>query len=195
MYKLEKKQPWIFWPDSICNTFPEHPGNKILDGSKTFKLQLKIVLEEITNIKQTIFSLLPSYIGLDIQNNASGFVYTLDSKANFIPIDDNLIPINEELNIVLEYIYKKTLSLSINNKVVLLKILNGKKLGYDSSPHIILGAGNFPKNGFNLNYSSYYIKEFCLFDENKCISHHTFDNFIHDKSFDLTNNCNFLHKL
>ena len=195
MYKLEKGKPWIFWPDSICSTFPENPGNKILDGSKSFKFSLDIVLEEIGENKQTIFSILPSYMGLDIQDNSSVFVYTLDSKPHSFNISNSSIPINEKAIILLEYIYKQSLSLKINGKIVFLKMLNGSTLGYDSSPHIILGSGNFPKNGFNLNYSSYLINEFKLFDENKCISHHNFKEFIHDKSFDLTNNCNFLHKL
>ena len=73
--------------------------------------------------------------------------------------------------------------------------MGGKELGYDESPHIIFGAGNFPKNGFNLNYTDFNLHEFKLEVDGELVSHHTFEKFIHDKSYDITDNCNFIHKL
>jgi hypothetical protein len=36
---------------------------------------------------------------------------------------------------------------------------------------------------------------FKLYHEDTLISHHDFNNIIHNKFVDLTNNCNFIHKL
>ena len=36
MLKLNKGEPWVFWPSSICDTFPENPGNRILRGDFYF---------------------------------------------------------------------------------------------------------------------------------------------------------------
>ena len=73
--------------------------------------------------------------------------------------------------------------------------MKNKTLGYSESPHIIFGAGNFPKNNFNLNYTDFDLHEFKLSVDGELVSHHTFEKFIHDKSFDLTENCNFIHKV
>ena len=60
-------------------------------------------------------------------------------------------------------------------------------LGFDENPHIIFGAGNFPKNNFNLNYTDIDLHEFKLTVNDEILSHHTFEKFIHFlHSFPLT---------
>jgi hypothetical protein len=71
----------------------------------------------------------------------------------------------------------------------------GDKLASDSNSHIIFGAGNFPKNGFNLNYLGVILHELEIIRDNETISKHVFEEFIHGKSYDLTDNCNFLHQI
>ena len=73
--------------------------------------------------------------------------------------------------------------------------LDNKVFGIDNSPHIIFGAGNFPKNDFNLNYTDLDLHEFILKGIIGVISHHTFEEFIFDKSVDISGNLNFIHKL
>ena len=62
--------------------------------------------------------------------------------------------------------------------------MKNKTLGYSESPHIIFGAGNFPKNNFNLNYTDIDLHEFKLTVNDEILSHHTFEKFIHDSSSD-----------
>ena len=62
-------------------------------------------------------------------------------------------------------------------------------------PHIIFGAGNFPKNGYNLNYTDIELYEFKVTQEDKLLCHHTFEEYIYDKSVDLTGDCNFINKI
>lgn len=69
------------------------------------------------------------------------------------------------------------------------------KLASDDISHIIFGAGNFPKNDFNLNYFPVILHNVEIVKEKELISKHDFEIFIHDKSLDLTNNCNFIYKI
>jgi hypothetical protein len=83
---------------------------------------------------------------------------------------------------------------TINEIEIFFKLLLNK-LGGDDNSHIIFGSGNFPKNGFNLNYISLILVEVEVEKDGVVISRHNFNKFIHNKSFDLTNNCNFINKI
>jgi len=194
MLEIRKGNPWIFWPSSICDTFPLEPANKKLNGEHSFLLDFDFTLLDSNEEKRTIFSLLPMYSGLDIDKGCIIFLYNdnIETRTEVLP---SLISVNKKTNIKVKYIYNQTLELYIDDKRQVKVNFENKKLGYDKSPHIIFGAGNFPKNGFNLNYTDFDLHEFKLTIDDKLISHHTFENFIHDKSYDLTDNCNFIHKI
>ena len=40
MLEIRKGNPWIFWPSSICDTFPLDPANKKLNGKFSFTLDI-----------------------------------------------------------------------------------------------------------------------------------------------------------
>ena len=49
MLEIKKGEPWIFWPSSICDTFPINPANKKLN---------------FENLKKSIFRLIhPDQMG------------------------------------------------------------------------------------------------------------------------------------
>ena len=73
--------------------------------------------------------------------------------------------------------------------------LNSHELGFDNNPHIIFGAGNFPRNNFNLNYVDLDLYKFEILVNNNLLAKHDFEDFIFDKSVDITDNCNFIHKI
>lgn len=194
MLEIRKGNPWIFWPSSICDTFPLNPANKNLNGKYSFNLEMDITLLDETQTKRTIFSILPMYSGYDVDNGCDIFLYH-DNEQTHTKVLPNLIKVGKKTNIKLEYIYSQSLVLYIDTiKVVDVNFI-GKELGYDESPHIIIGAGNFPKNGFNLNYTDFDLHQFKLEIDGQLVSHHLFEKFIHDKSYDLTENCNFIHKI
>ena len=58
---------------------------------------------------------------------------------------------NKKTNIKFKYIYNKGIEFSVDNNIQVRVEMKNKTLGYSESPHIIFGAGNFPKNNFNLN--------------------------------------------
>jgi len=60
---------------------------------------------------------------------------------------------------------------------------------------MLFGAGNFPWHDENHHYCDLDLHEFKLYHEEKLVSHHFFTKFIYEKSFDITNNCNFIHKV
>jgi len=194
MLEIRKGEPWIFWPSSICDTFPLDPANKKLNGKHSFKLEIDLTLLDDREEKKTIFSILPSYSGYDVDKGCDIFLYN-DGEQTHTRVLPNLIEVGKKTNIKFEYTYGKELELYVNDRRAVRVGLGGKELGYDESPHIIFGAGNFPKNGFNLNYTDFNLHEFKLEVDGELISHHTFEKFIHDKSYDLTDNCNFIHKV
>lgn len=192
MLEIRKGNPWIFWPSSICDTFPTDPANKKLNGKHSFKLEFDFTLLDESNEKKTIFSMLPMYSGFDVDNGCDIFLYNIgETQTKVLP---KLVKVGEKTNIKFEYIYGKRITLYINDKEYSVD-LNEEELGFDESPHIVFGAGNFPKNGFNLNYTDFNLHTFKLEINDELVSHHEFEKFIHDKSYDLTGNCNFIHKL
>lgn len=192
MLEIRKGNPWIFWPSSICDTFPTNPANKKLNGKHSFKLEFDFTLLDDSNEKKTIFSMLPMYSGFDVDNGCDIFLYNIgETKTKVLP---KLVKVGEKTNIKFQYIYGKRITLYINDKEYSVE-LNEEELGFDESPHIIFGAGNFPKNGFNLNYTDFNLHNFKLEIDDEIVSRHIFEKFIHDKSYDVTGNCNFIHKL
>lgn len=193
MLEIRKGFPWIFWPSSICDSLPENPGDRFLNGKHSYKLEMEFTLLDESNIKKTIFSILPKYSGIDIDNNCIIFLVGKedDTETHVLPA---LILPHKKTNIVFKYTYSEKITLTIND-ILVKEILLTEPLGFDKNPHIIFGAGNFPKNGFNLNYTDIDFHEFKLYVDDILLSHHDFKEFIFDKSVDKTQNCNFIHKL
>ena len=193
MLEIRKGEPWIFWPSSICDSLPEEPADKFLNGKYSYRIDMTVTLLDESFVKKTLFCILPKYTGLDIDKDCLTLLvgHNGDTKTHILP--PTIYP-HKKTNIILNYIYSEKLELIIDNNIIKEISLN-EPLGFDEHPHIIFGAGNFPKNGFNLNYTDFDFHEFKFFVEDKLISHHDFEKFIFDKSVDKTDNCNFIHKL
>jgi hypothetical protein len=194
MLSIKKGHPWIFWPSSICDTLPINPGNKLLSGDKYFKLTLEYILRDSSDDQKTLFTIVPRFTGLDLYKNKSVLTVTCEDNAEYIDLDYIAIE-NERTKLVIEHSPEVFFNLFINDSLIHNLDLKGRSFGIADSPHLILGAGNFPKNDFNLNYLDVDFLEFKLEDETQVVSHHRFEEFIFDKSVDSTDNCNFIHKL
>ena len=194
MLKLNKGEPWVFWPSSICDTFPENPGNRVLRGDCYFEFDIRFTLREEPIERKTIFALLPKYTGLDIHPEGMVFAYTTEEETAYINLP-SLIKVGEEVLLTVEHQPNRYLRIFINKELIEEVNLDNKVFGIDNSPHIIFGAGNFPKNDFNLNYVDLDLHEFILKGITGVISDHTFEEFIFDKSVDISGNLNFIHKL
>ena len=194
MLTIQKGNPWIFFPQSICDMFPENPGNLILSGDRYFKFELKFKILESNTDQKTLFTIIPNYTGLDIYESKIVLTVTFEDCVEHIDLPLVIYPFVEHK---LKFIHKpgEGLYLYIDGMLLLNINLTQRKLAVTDRPHIIFGAGNFPKNGFNLNYVDVELQEFTLYDESSTLAHHLFGEFIFDKSVDLTGNCNFIHKL
>lgn len=194
MLKIKKGEPWLFWPDSICDTFPENPANRILTGESYFKLTLLFSAPNPSSEQRTIFTIVPCFTGLDLYQNSCTLIVTLEDTTEYFTLP-KLFDIGEKVNLVLEHSPKEFLRLFINSELSFELELKGRVLGIDKSPHILLGSGNFPDKGFNLNYTDLDLFEFKLENNKETLALHKFSEFIFDKSVDLTDNCNFIHRL
>ena len=192
MLNISKGHPWIFWPSSICDTYPANPCNKILDGKSSFNLNLDI---EFTDKDGSLFAILPHFTGLEIENKTLKFTFTYNSGAVKYNILDYSVNPNNRAKITLEHKKDEYFKITVNRKNLLLIDLTKDRFKENPDPHIIFGASNFPKNKFNLKYNDIKLHNFKVKQNNKILSHHKFEKFIFDKSFDLTNNLNFIHKL
>lgn len=193
MLKINKDNIWVMWPDFLVDNFIDYPSNKIFDYSGNFNFLLKFKLADIVKEKMTLFAKLPTYFGIDIENYGALIVYNEDgSNTKYLTKDYKWVP-NKEY--ILE-IKKESNNINITiNDELLFEITLKTKLVEDERPHIIFGSGNFPKNGYNLNYFDGAINYLSIIKDGQLISEHKFEKFIHNKSYDLTNNCNFIHKI
>lgn len=193
MLRITKGNPWVMWPDSLVENFIPEPANKILDYNGNFEFKLTFELPELVKQKSTLFSKLPSYFGVDIEEYGLTLIVSEKERNSKYKFGNYTWRTNEKyvLNIQKK---ENTLILSIND-VIIIKHHIETELSSDGISHIILGAGNFPKNGFNLNYIDVILHEFIIKKEDSMMCEHRFESFIHDKSFDETGNCNFIHKI
>lgn len=192
MLNIQKGNPWIFWPSSICDTFPTNPANKLLTGDSYFKFNIQGEINSKDLNPQTIFCILPEYTGLNLENGKLVFTVTYSTGVEYYELP---FTIKDKFNIIVEHIPYLSFSIFINEHKETYKLSKNKSFGLSQNPHIIFGAGNFPKNGFNLNYADLNLTSFKLSNEDEIISNHDFKSFIHDKSVDKTGSCNFIHKI
>jgi|TARA_B110000908_G_scaffold37618_1_gene45202 hypothetical protein len=194
MLKINKGEPWIFWPNSICETFPENAGNKILSNKLNYTMEIDFTLTDESDLDKTLFALVPRYTGFNINNDGISFTITFQDDVEYYSLPHIITP-HELTKLKLNHIYKDKIELQLNDEIILSVDLSKREMGLDDSPHIIFGAGNFPKNITNTNYTEFEFHKFKLTSNEEIVSDHTFNEFIHNKSVDISGNCNFLHKI
>lgn len=194
MLNIHKGDPWLFWPSSICDTFPENPANKILSGDHSFEFTFDFILRDDSLDQKTIFTLVPRYTGLDLFPNETVITITYEDKARYyrLPtiVDQGVIT-----KVKFDHKPKQYFKVFINNEEVVNESLMDKVFGINDAPHIIIGAGNFPKNNFNLNYTEFDLLRFSVFQDGNILADHFFEERIFDKYVDITGNLNFVHKI
>lgn len=214
---IKESEPWILWPDTTSFEINTGKISEVFEGYSDFTLSMEIKMISEGPSKRTLFAKLPNYCGIDIElNNTPLLILKLnksgEEKSRYISCN---FEINSEFNWV-TYRYSKSkrfVEVLINDIVVInYKLESDEELtnGFDS--HIIFGAGNFPKNGFNLNYCSYDIhyllisKSYKQFSEiikiknekfldKTIVGLYDFRKHTEYKVYDLSENCNFIHKI
>ena len=216
--EIKEGQPWILWPKSVSYGIDKGDIGTTFEGDCDFTISMRFSTSVDIPQKRTLFAKLPNYMGLDIEGDNAIFIFNIINlegveEAKYLWIDKC---INEGLNI-LTIRYNKQfnfLELLVNDIVKLEhKLHSGEKLSKSDDPHIIFGAGNFPHNGFNLNYMSFDINRLLIaknslsyqdiircFDDMNYIPTSTvglydFNKKTEYKIYDFTGNCNFIHKI
>lgn len=193
MLKIDKGEPWVMWPDILVGNFIDVPSNKIFDYNCDFEFKLSFVIPEEIKKKSTLFAKLPSYMGIDIESYGMLFIVTqVDVETKYITSEFTW-ELNREYELAITRVGKTIKVFLDGQEMIKTELMTS--IPYDHNSHIVFGAGNFPQNGFNLNYFSVILKYLSIKKEGVLISEHLFDKFIHNKSFDNTNNCNFIYKI
>ena len=193
MLKINEGEPWIMWPNILGQKFITDPANRIFDYEWDFSFRLIFELDEPIIKKSTLFAKLPSYFGIDLEEYGILLIVTNGKgKTEYLTCNFQWEGQRRyELSITKS---QEVITLSIDGNALNLYFIENK-LASDENSHIIFGAGNFPKNGFNLNYLGVTLHELEIIRDEETISKHIFEEFIHGKSYDLTDNCNFLHQI
>lgn len=194
MLKISKGEPWLFWPSSVCDTFPENPANLLLSGDQSFEFNFEFILRDNSLNQKTIFTIVPRYTGLDLFPNETVITITFEDKARYYRLP-TIIEVGVLTKIRFDHKPKKYFKVFINNQEVVNETLEDKVFGLSKFPHVIIGAGNFPKNDFNLNYTEYDLLRFSVFQDGNILADHFFEEQIFDKFVDVTDNLNFIHKI
>lgn len=214
---INNSEPWLLWPDKVSYGLNKGEIGKTFEGYTDFTLAMNIKILTKSETKRTMFAKLPNYCGVDLESNNKLLLILKLLKNNeetyrYIISDESL---NDDYNmIIFRYLkHKNIVDVSINDNVVIqYNLENNEQLTIGNEPHIIFGSGNFPHNGFNLNYCSYDInfllisKSYKLYDEILIINNnimidesiiglYDFNKYTDFKVYDLSENCNFLHKI
>ena len=193
MIHIRKGNPWLFYPSALCDTFPENPATKVLSGDKNFQLELKCTLLDTINTNGTIFCILPKYMGLDIHKNLLFFTVKFeDGSSKFFQFPFQ-ISNGVDINLKMIHVAKNYLKISINNEEQLNLDLKELSMCVDDNPCIFFGANSYSHIDETSNSTELHLYEFKLYEKTKLLAHHTFDEFIFNKSVDKTGNLNFIH--
>lgn len=216
--EIKEGQPWILWPNSVSYGINKGDIGSTFEGDCDFTISMKFSTTTDIPQKRTLFAKLPNYMGLDIEgNNAILILNTVNSEGvvggKYLWIDNC---INNGVNLLtIRYNKQFNLIYLLIDDIIKLehKLDDGEKLTKSDDPHIIFGAGNFPHNGFNLNYMTFDINRLLIAKNSlsyqeivKCFENmdyiptstvglYDFDKKTEYKIYDFTGNCNFIHKI
>lgn len=215
---IKNGEPWLLWPNMVSYGINTGDIGKTFEGDTDFTLSMYIKILTKSAEKRTIFAKLPNYMGLDIEKENNNLMLILNLNKNGAPEWKYLFSETEigyDFNLITFRFNKtnKILEILVNDIIAIeYKLENDEELSIGYEPHIIFGSGNFPSNGFNLNYCEYDIDFLMISKSIKSIFeiYNIKDNLILDdtivglydfkkhtnyKIYDLSENCNFLHKI
>ena len=219
MVNIKESEPWLLWPNTVSYGMNKNEIGKTFEGETDFTLSIRVKILSKGPNKRTLFAKLPNYMGLDIEKDNNNILFICNFKKNN-KVEAQYFFINNELGWDFNFItirYNKLIKkidILINDiNVFEYQLDKEEELSVGEDPHIIFGAGNFPHNGFNLNYCSFdtnYLlisKNYLSYNEisdiyeqkndtlDEIIGLYNFEEKTDYKINDLTGNCNFIHKI
>jgi hypothetical protein len=215
---LNEGEPWLLWPDKVSYGINKGDIMDTFEGEDfTISMHLKILTK--SNQKRTLFAKLPNYMGIDIEKENNHLLLILNLTQNGEEKWEYLfsdLTLGYDVNFLTLHYSKenKKIELYINDSLAIEYTLKeNEEFTKGNEPHVIFGAGNFPHNGYNLNYCSYELDYLII--AKKCVSLseikglyngeiqnvdgvvglYDFAKKTDYKIYDLTGNCNFIHKI
>jgi hypothetical protein len=198
---IKEAEPWLLWPSMVSYGLNKGSIGDTFEGESSFCLEMtfKVISKEPS--KRTLFAKLPSYMGVDIEGDDNKLLLILNLRRDGETYYEYLM---SEVGIgwnltTLIFKYNKeerTIRVSVNENVLITyKLKEREILNNGNDPHIIFGAGNFPHNGFNLNYCSYQVEHLRISKDDEVLGLYDFKKRTDYKIYDFTGNCNFIHKI
>jgi hypothetical protein len=187
----------VLWPSSICSSFYDLPANQVISGDKHFKFELEFKINEVsknTGERGSIISINPNYFVLHYYNDVVSAIHmSTDGRKRHNVHEDiyRTIKIGQVHKLKIENIDFSSFNVYIDDK----KVLSTQNFNVTNNPQVFIGSETFPTASQDLNSCDMDLYDFKLYHDDKLIAHHDFNNIIHNKFVDLTNNCNFIHKI
>ena len=165
MLSINNKEPWAFWPTRICSGFVPLAGNQLISGKYNFEFSLDFTIRKTYGLKSTIFSILPIYTCLNYYNEHMSNIDVHTENGRDWREIKDTIFINKKHNVTVKNEANATFTVLLDNEVV----IETQQFSHVTDPQML--------------------------HDNKLISHNKFNKYFYDKSFDISNNCNFIHKI
>lgn len=197
MTNIKTNEIWALWPTNICPSFYDVAGNQVISGDNDFSFELDFKINEVSKNsgdRGTIISINPNYFVFHYYNENLSAIHmaTNGSETHNIHQDiPNLIKLGETFNLKVVNVDSSSFNVYINGNIV----LSTNNFNTTNDPQIFFGSETFSIDEPDLNACDLDLYSFKLYHWDKLISNHDFNNIIHNKFVDLTNNCNFIHKL
>lgn len=189
----KRKAIWTLFPESYCENFPETTVNSKLNKDYNWKIELEVMFEDLEEARW-VFTVLPSFMGLQFHSNELYFTVTDEDSTTqefgllFKP------QIGQQFKITVEHSKNRNLKVFINNKLKLILEFENKKISSDEKTYVVLNSLTEDKPD-HPDIPKVVLISFLVYVENRLKAKHDFTNFIHDKSVDLTGNLNFLNRI
>jgi hypothetical protein len=214
---IKEGEPWLLWPDNVSYGINRGNISETFEGVTDFTLSINLSVLTQNGKKRTIFAKLPNYCGVDIEFN-NRLLLILNTVYNGVESHKYLTSTKEIYDewFVLTYRYnlqQRLVELLVNEDIILTYLLRENETFTQAhDPHIIFAAGNFPTNGVNLNFCSFVTdflvisKSYMSFDDilriketkqgdKTVIGLYDFNKTTVYKIDDISNHCNYIHKI
>ena len=194
MTNIKTDETWVLWPTKICPSFYDLAGNQLISGNHNFTLEFEFRINRVNGERGTILSVNPNYFVLHYYDEYLSAVHMANNESPVHNLHQDIV-----YTIKLNQIHKlKIVNLDSSDFFVYIdgkKVVATQNFVTTNDAQIFLGSETFPWNSPDLNSCDMDLFDFKLYHNDVLVCHHDFNNIIHNKFVDLTNNCNFIHKL
>lgn len=197
MKNIKADETWVLWPTKICPSFYDLGGNQMISGDYNFSFEFEFKINEISKNsgeRGTILSINPDYFVLHYYSEYLSAIHMSTNGSESHNLHQDIpytIKVGQTHKLRVENIAFSDFIVYIDDK----KVLSTQNFTTTKDPQIFFGSETFPWGTPDLNSCDLDLISFKLYHDNVLVSNHDFNNIIHNKFVDLTNNCNFIHKL